>query len=412
MLTGDLLRTRVRKKIVSPSFVDPSSPKGLERAAQLMALFQRAEESGLRRADLDQSLRDLSSLEVEHKLLKGLAKVLLDRSDFVSPVLDVEGPPTAQQVRMAVFRLAADRAGRGSAGQLIDRTAVLEEAAESIGCSAQEVEDFLYADRKDMQRLRGVKGFGSPGLLLHRYNLALCQSVLLHATGVRIRLSEPGPKWLRLLFRSVKFHRLMYSAKRLDGGVELLLDGPQSLFKQSTRYGMQLAVFLPSLLLLPGIWELEADLLWGKKRKTRKIFRLDSGEGIISHYRATGVWRSRTELWFEQRFLEKDRGWSLSPGELVFQDGQNLLLPDFTFRKGSRIAHMEIVGFWRKGRLENLLETSPSNLVLAVSKNLCGDKKALPAGLANRILAFAEAIPPGKVVGLLERIASIDDGSS
>ena len=404
MLTGDLLRARVRKNMVVPSYASTSSPKNIERASQLTELFLEARKLGLRRADLERSVRDLAALEVEHKLLKGLAKVLMDRSEFITPVLGVEEPPTAQQARMLVFRLAA-QSSRSLAGSLVDRSAVLDEAAQSIGCSAEELDGFLYADRKDMQRLCDVRVLGSPELLLHRYNLALCQAVLLHASSVRIRLDEPGPKWLRLLFRSIKFHRLMYSVEKVGGGVEILLDGPQSLFRQSTRYGMQLAVFLPSLLLLPGGWELEAQLLWGRKRKMRKIFKLDSSQGIVSHYRATGVWRSKTELWFEERFRAKDRGWSVSPGEPVLQEGQGLLLPDFTFRKEGRVAHMEIVGFWRKSSLARLLDASPPNLVLAVSKNLCGDKGKMPAGLARRVLPFAEAIPPGKVSELLEAIA-------
>ena len=143
-----------------------------------------------------------------------------------------------------------------------------------------------------------------------------------------------------------KFHRLMFTVKKRGKKVIFSIDGPQSLFQQSTKYGMQLALFLPSLLLQPCSWKLEANLLWGKKKKFKKKLRLTEQMGLKSHYKATGTWRSQAEVWFEERFLAKSTDWVLSPGELVKLSGQNVIIPDFSFKKGNVVAYMEILGFW------------------------------------------------------------------
>ena len=71
-----------------------------------------------------------------------------------------------------------------------------------------------------------------------------------------------------------------------DGGYLLTLDGPTSLLKLSTRYGMALANWFPVLLLSECDWRLEATIRWGK-RGLRKQMRLTSDMGLVSHYRDT-----------------------------------------------------------------------------------------------------------------------------
>ena len=95
-----------------------------------------------------------------------------------------------------------------------------------------------------------------------------------------------------------------------DGGYLLTLDGPTSLLKLSTRYGMALANWFPVLLLAECDWRLEATIRWGK-RGIRKQMRLSSDMGLVSHYRDSGVYVSRVEEWFEARFDTLDSGWSL-----------------------------------------------------------------------------------------------------
>src|SRR5690606_14619105 len=89
-------------------------------------------------------------------------------------------------------------------------------------------------------------GVPDPDWLIARYNVALVQALLLRATEVRVRLVEPTVPRVRQLLRHVKFQQLLHHGRRDGDTLELVLDGPGALFRQSTRYGMQLASFFPA----------------------------------------------------------------------------------------------------------------------------------------------------------------------
>ncbi len=403
MLTGPLLRVQIRGKGIRPRLVDPDDPALLARAAEVSALFQEALSTGLTRGVLEDRLRELEGVEVDTRFTRGLAKVLLDRSE-----LSTVAPLDPVEVRQRVFAHAAAtgplarRAGPTGRRVAAD---VFAEVAEQIGASADDIAASLYADLREEQRLVACRLL-PPDKLLHRYNVAQVQAILLRAAWMKVRLVTPRPKRVAQLLRFARFHQLMYRVETVAGGAAVLvhLDGPESLLRQSSRYGMQLATFFPAVLLQEGAWTVEAEVLWGKRKLAKKLL-VTHEAGIRSHYRDTGVWRSRTEQWFEERWGEGHDGWSLHPGELQVIEGQHMLVPTWTFRKEGRTAHLDVVGFWRKSYLQQRLERTPADVVLAVSRRLCGDKQGLPGHLRDRVIDFAEVIPVGKVVAILDQVA-------
>ena len=198
----------------------------------------------------------------------------------------------------------------------------------------------------------------------------------------------------------------MFRARTVGSDIEVEIDGPQSPLSLSTRYGMQLANFFPAILLQTGDWTIEASLLWGRKRKFKKVMLLDSTMGLQSHYRDTGTWTSRAETWFLERFEQLDHGWEVGPGEPMTLGGQQMMVPDLTFRKDGRVGHLDIVGFWRASHLKDHLAALPGNVIVAVSSKLKGEKAALPSSMAASVIRFAEVIPAGKVLDALESNAS------
>lgn len=403
MLTGDLLRVRIKGKAVVPAWVDPTDERLLERAAAVVEVFEAALGQGWTRGELLAALAEVEGLDTDHKLVRGLAKVMLDRSE-----LETVAALDPAEVRRRVFARAAATgplARRpGPTGRRVAADVYGEVAAE-LGVSAEEIARALYADLVDEQRLSACRVL-SPEALLHRYNVALAQAVLLRATWLKLRLVAPRPKRLAQLLRYARFHELMYRLEVVAGGAAVLvhLDGPESLLRQSTRYGLQLARFLPAVLLQDGAWALEAEVLWGKRR-LHKAVQLDDGLGLRSHYRDTGVWKSRTEQWLEERWGEGQQGWTMLPGEVQVIEGQQVLVPAYTFEKEGRRAHLDVVGYWRKAYLEERLRRTPPDVVLAVSRRLCGDKAALPVALADRVIDFAEVIPVGELVRRLDAVA-------
>ena len=402
MLTGDLLRTRIVKKQLQPSFVNVDSHRLLERAGLLLHMFEGALESGWTRGRIDEEIRNITGADVDHKITKGLAKILLDKGDF-----ETESPTNPAELRWAVFCEAAKMGpiarsvGPGGRSTAQD---VFKLVAKDLGTTPEEVARGLYADLKDEQVLQAIP-LPSPATLLTRYNTALVQALLLKASKMSITLTQPNPKYVRQLMRYLKFHQLMFRTIQKGADLAVEIDGPQSLLKLSTRYGLQLANFLPAVLLQPGEWTLEAEVLWGKKRKVRKNLSLSSEMGLKSHYKDTGTWKSRTETWFMERYEKYDTDWTVQPGEPINLGNQKLLIPDLTFSKDGKVGHLEILGFWRAKHLKDRLAELPDNVILAVSSKLKGEAGALAKSLDSQVIRFAEVIPPAKVVEKLEKIA-------
>jgi predicted nuclease of restriction endonuclease-like RecB superfamily len=400
MLTGDLVRVKAGKGELVPSFVDPTAEKLVARAEELLTLFR--EGVGRRRVDLDDDVKLLVGDATDHKLVNGLVKVLTDRSEF-----DVSAPLPPAEIRAKVFRLATLRGplsppdlelegGRPTAA------AIYRELAAELGVDAAALEAALYADHADQQVLTTVD-VPSARWLLDRYNVALVQAVLLKASELRVRLVGADPARVRQLIRAVKFHQLICDVHPLpEGGYELVLDGPASLFSQTSRYGMALAKFFPALLLQPGMWDATAKVSW----HGTKTMKLTPATGLRSHYRETGAYETRESLWFEERFRALDSGWALDRDvRPLDQGGEGIVVPDFRITKDGRTAWLEILGFWRKGSIERRLKLlkrhGPTNLVVAVSKRLAGEAGELP----DAVVPFAEVIPAREVLKRVELIA-------
>jgi predicted nuclease of restriction endonuclease-like RecB superfamily len=359
-------------------------------------------EHGWTRGRIDEEIRAITGVDVDHKITKGLAKILLDKGEF-----ETLSPTNPAELRWAVFCEAAKMGPLArTAGKTRRTTAkdVYAVVAKDLGTTVKEVSQGLYADLKNEQVLQSIP-LPDPQTLLHRYNTALVQAILLKASRLTVELTEPDPKYVRQLMRFLKFHQLMYRSEQTSSGFRFVVDGPQSLLKLSTRYGLQLANFLPGVLLQPGEWRLSAEVLWGKKRKLRKMLHLSSEMELKSHYKDTGTWTSRTEQWFMERYEKYDTDWTVGPGEPIDLGQQQMLIPDLTFKKDGRVGHLEILGFWRAKHLKDRLAELPDNVIVAVSSKLKGEAGALAKSLDTQVIRFAEVIPPAKVVERLEKIA-------
>ena len=89
--------------------------------------------------------------------------------------------------------------------------------------------------------------------------------------------------------------------------------------------------------------------------------------------------------------------------------GQGILIPDFVFRhreSGTEI-FMEVLGFWRKGavqaRLQTLQKHGPSNMILAISKQLVTEADDLD-DLPGEVYVFRSTPIARQVLRLLEKI--------
>ncbi len=298
MLTGNLVRVRTSKARVIPLYLKRDDPSWLEAAESLLLIYR--EGVGTTRGEIEAEIDELLGDDPKTLAHRGLAKVLEDRCEF-EMVADV--PPDV--LREKVFAAAAaHRKELKAAGRREHFRAevVLQQVADEMGIDPIKVESSLFADLKDEARMLTFDDL-SAQRLVDRYNVALAQAVLLRSVLVTAEVRREKPQRYRQLFRWLKFHRLLH---RVDGsmaqGYTFHIDGPLSLFSSTTKYGLQMAMFLPALLLCDD-FRLDAELRWGPKREPR-TFHLESSDGLISHYQDAGTYVPPELNAFVERFRQ------------------------------------------------------------------------------------------------------------
>jgi uncharacterized protein len=429
VLTGKLLRVRYAGSRVIPWYLDCSDPVWLETGERLLELFRARQ--GSTRGELEEDLDLMFGDHPAQVVYRGLAKLLEDRCQFEV----VSGHPP-EQLREQVFAAAALHRKLSSPGPVVapkpleaqtasvpreriptgapairafDRQAVMDEVARSLGLSADQVEQGLFADLKTEQRLLSFNDTTAVRLL-QRYNVALAQAVLLRSTQVVMTIRNEPPQRYRQLLRIVKFHRLVCEAEHAPSqGFRLRLDGPLSLFTATHKYGLQLALFLPAVLHCRD-FEVRADLVWGVQRKA-KIFTLSAADGLVSEAPETGMYVPPELTMFADLFRQKIDDWDLTEETDIRPLGDGFWVPDFclTERSSGRRVFLEVLGFWRRAsvdkHLSRLREHASEPFVLAVSEQLRIDESELE-GVPAEILRFRQMPLPEEVARLARELPS------
>ena len=384
MLTGRLLRVRQTRNRIVPWYLDSSDSEWLGAADQLIELFRTG--VGRTRGELQLELQDIFGNDPSQLVYQGLAKLLEDRSEFE---IASEAPP--EELRQKAFQAAAEhRRAVDDRGirRPFDRQQVLGEVSRTLAISPELVERGLFADLKSEQRLVQFKDT-TPKRLLERYNVGLAQAVLFRSTQVRVLIRGESPQRYRQLLRMAKFHRLICEIERVKPDeYRLVLDGPLSLFTATQKYGVQLAMFLPALLLCRE-FELEADLLWGPQKKT-KSFTLAPADGLVSHLPDTGTYVPAEVKMFIELFRKKVTGWEITEQTDIVPLGGGYWVPDcrLIHRESQKSVLLEVLGFWRRAtvhqHLERLRALADHPFIVAVSDQLRiddADLESLPAGI-------------------------------
>jgi uncharacterized protein len=409
MLTADLVAARVVKGEVRPRYVSPRDPAALDLADRVVKVF--AEHVGHTREALDGALAALLGEGTEYLLHRGLAKLLSDRAEF-----EVKAPCEPATIRRRLFEETAKSHPAvqvADAIHTVTRDDVIARVAQELGIEAASVTAAMYADLEGEQVMTRGPDL-EPEALLHRYNVGLAQAVLLRATSMTIEIERGDPQRYRQLFRFVKFYRLMHEVKGTAGdGYTIRLDGPMSLFQLSQKYGLQLAEFLPALLLCDG-WRVTAEVQWGKEKRPLTL-RITSELGLVSHYRDRGVYVTREEQFLMDRFADLATPWVLERrSEVVDLGGRGVLIPEFVLRHKTdgRVAYVELMGFWKReyleARLGLLRDEGPKNLIVAVPWRLRGDEAfEAPVG---EVMFFKDVIVAKELLERAERVGVTSSG--
>ncbi len=351
------------------------------------------------RGELQDALRALEGDSPDYRVVRGFAHLALAGADF-SLALETVAP---ELLRQEAFRLAAEQ---GSYGEP-QAEAVLVALAAKYSLEPAVIREALYADLPENHILSALPDFTTE-TLVDRYNLAQAQGLLYSALSMRITAHCNVPGEYRRLFLHLKFHGLMYAVEgNLEDGYQIYIDGPASLFKQTRKYGINMAVFLPALLHLSR-WEMQAVLRKGDREGT---YNLASGAPLRSHYAKPPEYDSLLERSFAERWAKLETPWILEREVEIVDLKGTVFVPDFALRHpDGRVVHVEIMGFWHpdylRRKLDKVRRADMPNLILAVSDRLNVGQEDIRE-IPGPVLFFKGKLEPRRVLEVIENLAVV-----
>jgi len=390
MLPSALLFSNRQGAQVYPRFLKQAQHPWAEEVLRVIEAHQHRT-----RGELDAALRALESDSPDYRVVRGFAHLALNKAEFTLAIQQVE----PEVLRKEAFTLVAQQGYGESQAQT-----VLEALAEKYHLEPEVLRDALYADLPEQQVLSALPDF-TPAALVDRYNLAQAQGLLYSALYLRITAHRNVPGEYRRLFHRLKFHGLMYAVEgNLEDGYQIYVDGPASLFRQTRKYGIKMATFLPALLHITR-WEMEAAL---SSAGREVVYSLSSQSPLRSHYAPPPAYDSLLEQSFAERWERLNTPWILEREVEIVDLKGTVFVPDFALcHPDGRVVHVEIMGFWHpdylKRKLAKVRRANMGNLILAVSDRLqvgAEDVKDIP----GPVLVFKGKLEPGKVLALAEAI--------
>lgn len=404
MLTADLAQSWMRGGKTGPRYVDVEDEQYQHDAAELISIFAACE--GRTHAELDEALDAHVGLGVDYKILRGFIKLLTDRCEFET--VSVKDPV---EIRRALFLRA------GQTHPLIEdnetRANVVREAALELECHPEALLTGLYADLPDNQRLMKFESL-SAAELLDLYNVAQAQALLYRCLEMRLWVEPQNTEAYRELFGAIKAYRLIHTIKgNAEDGYEIHLNGPVSMFHRSQKYGVQMAVFLPALLLCTG-WkmraEISAKLNSGASRNA--AFELDSRQHQLrSHYLSIPPYENPVREKLIAAWAKSGSEWQLEESSAVIDTGDSAFIPDFVLRHpDGREVYLEIFGFWTprylQERLKEFAHAKLKNFIIAAWDELRGSREPLTR-VPEHTIIFKTRLDPAELVAMCEQIAAL-----
>lgn len=385
MLTKDLVRYHIENGHIVPQFIEPTDAALLAIAEKLIAVFENSLGKP-RNAVLEESKEIIDAASGILVVKRGLEKLLLDRTEF----------DTAPNEELIAFREKLfTETSRLLAGEAFEDDAAYRRRVEEIArlesetTGPEELRARLYADLPSCQPVVAFKTL-SPERLLHRYNCAQVQGLLLHCNTLTLRLADSMTAELRQLFKYLRFHQLLSTIQKESGPgasrpgglsygeekafYQITVDGPLNLFYKTKRYGMNLANFFVAVLHQPE-WELMAEIRL-RHQPTYRL-RLDESCGIKPISQQFLAYIPEDIQLFQTMLHNKTDAWRVTPGSHFLPlMGDFYCFPDYALVHQSGVeAAIELFHPWHQGHLIARLNTlaehpAATNLILGVSTEL------------------------------------------
>jgi uncharacterized protein len=404
VLTADLVTARRRGDELRLIALDDGRRARIAALAATFSDVARAHVGSTRR-ELDDALdARAADADPDRRLTAAVVKLVHDGCSFEEP--DGEA---AAALRREIFRRAAAERRAASPSAPFDRDALLAAAARERDTTADAIEAGLYGDRPARQRLLAFAG-RPPAAVAAGFEIAEAQAVLLRATRVTARIRARDAGTYRHLFRTLKFLRLLpVVTPTEEGGYEIALDGPLSLFQGGTRYGLQLGLVLPAIAAC-DVWSIDAEVRWGVDRRPLR-FRTGGAAMTIAANAAAPSLPDELAA-FVTAFERLESGWRVDREPTVLDlPGAGVCVPDLAFvraRDGARV-HFELLGFWSREavwrRVELVRAGLPHRILFGVSKALRVGEAVLDDTPQAALYVFSRVIGAKQVLDRIETLA-------
>jgi len=368
-----------------------------EYAEKMLSIYRNG--IGQQRRWLHRQIESLFADEPDCPIrrIQAFYKLLDDRSTFHT---DPEGK--AAKLRLEVFSKAA---GFHPLVKQADRLFEHEEKkikgqlSDKHGIPWDQIEQSLYSDVIAFQRLEQFEGYPTASALLSRYNVAQLQACLYRAESMTVSATDD----FKTILRYAKLAHLFHDIVRLGPSkYRITFSGPASMLRETRRYGVNFAKFLPALLACKS-WKMTASLKtpWGNLAK----LTLSDKDGFTSHLPSPDEFDSALEASLAKKFGSKRNGWQLFREGEILHHHQKTFVPDFTFRhEDGTEALLEIVGFWTPEYLAHRRNTLQlfrhHKILIAVPEKSLRDG----ASVGENVLVYKTALKLASLMEALEKI--------
>ena len=397
MLTSDLALNFRRGDKISPRLIKTDDAGYLRDARILIEIFENFVE--MTRGELERELEEYIGAGTDYRILRGFIKLLTDRAKF-----ETSAPAVPEEIRQKVFLEA--RKFQPVLPNSEQRQEVLEIVAKEFDADAETIFANLYADLSANQKMISFETI-APTDLLDRYNLAQAQALLYKSVEMKIRVAPSNTANYRAIFGWIKHFGLIHSViGNAVNGYEIRLTGAASLFHRSQKYGIQMAVFLPALLLCTD-WKMAAEI--SQKEKGNAFYELSSAQDqLTSCYFDEPEYENPIFERLKKDWEKSSASWQLQENKAVIDLGKTAFVPDFVLLSpdGEKI-YLDILGFWTpkslQKRLEEFKAANFKKFILTAWQELRGSRDE-PLWISENVVFFKSKLEPRLLVETAEKL--------
>lgn len=270
---------------------------------------------------------------------KGLQKIIVDACSF-------READSCADLREQALLASAVRL-RSIATMPADPDAHRAAIAEQLGIASATLSDQLYGDLPHAAQLATAPDYDVAAVIA-RYNLAQCQGLLLSAREWTVTIHDTDTGLRRKLLKALRWQRLLADIRPSGSALRMVISGPGSVLDQASRYGMNLALFLPALACARR-WEASAWITPQRGGAPQELVLSDE-TGLIGDTRFLGFIPEEIRT-LQREIALKQPTWKLVEAHVIPLRSGELVIPDLQFELDGQIIAVELFHRWHSSAL-------------------------------------------------------------